>query len=210
MPLRQTQGSLLVGRSQLNSHYLTNTIFVCAVDHVLPPPFHLQPKERVSKYDESRGFQAADEGPLDDPIAEKLRQQRLVEEADYESTMELFGKERNLEGFIPKSVKDFEDMSQTIVAKYFLPNHKGNAAQYKAGVKVLLRHVLRPMSAAEVKDVESAVAGIRADKLKEEKLAAGGKKTLKKAALNVGRTGASAGLDDYVYDDPLDDDFDFM
>lgn len=52
----------------------------------------LQKKRIESKYDESRGVHAIDEGPLDDPIAEKLRQQRLVEEADYAATMELFGK----------------------------------------------------------------------------------------------------------------------
>lgn len=53
----------------------------------------VQPKVKESKYDESRGMQrgGVDEGPLDDPIAEKLRQQRLVEEADYAATMELFG-----------------------------------------------------------------------------------------------------------------------
>lgn len=118
---------------------------------------------------------------------------------------------RELEGFIPKSTKDFEEMAQAIAAKYFLPNAKGNGAQYKAGVKTLLHHILRPMAAAEVKDVETAVAGIRADKLKEEKLATGGKKTLKKAALNVGKGGGSAGLEDYVYDDlGVDDDYDFM
>lgn len=32
-----------------------------------------------------------DGSPLDDPIAEKLRKQRLVEEADFKATMELFG-----------------------------------------------------------------------------------------------------------------------
>jgi hypothetical protein len=32
----------------------------------------------------------------------------------------------------------------------------------------------------------------------------------KKKVLNVGRSGGSAGLDDYQYDDPLDDDVDFM
>lgn len=46
----------------------------------------------MSKYDESKGLRsAADEGPLDDPIAEKLRLQRLVEESDYQNAMELFG-----------------------------------------------------------------------------------------------------------------------
>jgi hypothetical protein len=32
----------------------------------------------------------------------------------------------------------------------------------------------------------------------------------KKAAINVGRGGASAGLDDLLYDEPLDDEYDFM
>lgn len=58
---------------------------------------HLQAKEKkgLAKYDESKGAQrrvaAEDDTPLDDPIAEKLRQQRLIEEADYQATMELFG-----------------------------------------------------------------------------------------------------------------------
>ena len=54
-------------------------------------------------------------------------------------------------------------------------------------------------------------AGIRADKLKEEKAAAAaGKKTTKKATLNVGKSGGSAGLDDYQYDVADEDDYDFM
>ena len=55
----------------------------------------VQPKEKPSsKYDESRGAEGgAEEGgdALADPVAEKLRQQRLVEEADYKATLELFG-----------------------------------------------------------------------------------------------------------------------
>lgn len=31
-----------------------------------------------------------------------------------------------------------------------------------------------------------------------------------KKTVNVGKGGASAGLDDYTYDEPLDDDYDFM
>lgn len=63
-----------------------------------PPPValsSLQAKEKkgLSKYDESKGVQrrGEDDTPLDDPIAEKLRQQRLIEESDYQATMELFG-----------------------------------------------------------------------------------------------------------------------
>ena len=63
----------------------------------------------------------------------------------------------------------------------------------------------RPSRAAHAR----SPAGIRSDKLKEEKAsAAGGKKSTKKAALNVGRSGGSAGLDDVIYDEPLDDDYD--
>lgn len=170
-------------------------------------------KPRFSKYDESRGLKAAiDEGPLDDPIAEKLRQQRLVEEADYEATMELFGKKLDLDTFIPKSTTDFEDLGKSIAAKYLVPHHKGNAAQYKAGLKAMLHAALRPLTAAETKDIETAIAGVRADKLKEEKKAVGGKKTMKKAALNVGRDRGSAGLEDFIYEsngDP-EDSYDFM
>jgi translation initiation factor 3 subunit J len=65
------------------------------------------------------------------------------------------------------------------------------------------------MSAQEVKDVETSVAGLRSDKLKEEKAtAAGGKKSFKKVALNVGGSGKSAGLDEYVYTDLVDDEYD--
>jgi translation initiation factor 3 subunit J len=62
---------------------------------ILPRPNWLQTKDKkgLSKYDESKGVQrrADDDTPLDDPIAEKLRQQRLIEESDYQSTIELFG-----------------------------------------------------------------------------------------------------------------------
>lgn len=168
------------------------------------------PKPKISKYDESRGAQAADEGPLDDPIAEKLRQQRLVEEADYAATMELFGTNRDIDSFIPKSIKDYEELGQALAAKYLLPHARGNGAGYKAGLKALLHAAMKPLTVQEAKDVETTVAGIRSEKVKEEKATAAGKKTAKKAALNVGRSGGTAGLDDYVYDDPLDDDYDFM
>ncbi|KAH7624233.1 hypothetical protein Ndes2526B_g01496 [Nannochloris sp. 'desiccata'] len=169
-------------------------------------------KPRVSKYDESRGLvSAVDEGPLDDPIAEKLRQQRLVEDADYEATMDLFGKSINLETFVPKSAKDFDDLGKAVAAKYLLPHSKGNAASYKAGMKALLHAALRPLTASEAKDIETVVAGIRSDKLKAEKAAVGGKKSTKKATLNLGRDRGSAGLEDYIYDDAGEgDDFEFM
>lgn len=171
----------------------------------------VQKKPKESKYDESRGLQrVVDEGPLDDPIAEKLRQQRLVEEADYAATMELFGKSRELDGFIPKTNVEFEELGKLVAIKYLLPHEKAKASLYKGAIKSLLHTCLHSLSASDVKDLETCVAGIRSEKLKAEKALNAGKKQMKKASLNVGKGGGSAGLDDYVFDDPLEDDFDFM
>ncbi|GLT73537.1 hypothetical protein SLA2020_453880 [Shorea laevis] len=55
-----------------------------------------------------------------DPVAEKLRQQRLVEEADYKSTQELFSKrddDKTLDNFIPKSESDFLEYAELISHK---------------------------------------------------------------------------------------------
>lgn len=173
--------------------------------------FSMQPKPKVSKYDESKGVQrVVDEGPLDDSLAEKLRQQRLVEEADYAATMELFGSSRDLDGFIPKSSAEFEELGKLIAAKYLLPHAQAKPGNYKGAIKSLLRASLHSMAASDVKDIETCVSGIRSERLKAEKVVHAGKKTLKKATLNVGKGGGSAGLDDYVYDDALEDDFDFM
>ena len=48
-------------------------------------------KKAVSKYDESRGVQDIDDTPLDDPVAEKLRKQKLLEDADLQNAEDLFG-----------------------------------------------------------------------------------------------------------------------
>lgn len=117
---------------------------------------------------------------------------------------------RDLEGFIPKTNVEFDELGKLVAFKYLVPHSKGKAGQYKSALKSLLHASLYGMSVADIKDIETCVAGIRAERLKEEKAAQGGKKTKKKATLNVGKGGGSAGLDDYVYDDPLEDEFDFM
>ena len=119
---------------------------------------------------------------------------------------------RQLEGFVPKTLKEHEEFGQLVAVKHFMPLAKGAVSPHtKAAVKALLKVALRPLSAADIKEVETFVAALRADKIKEEKASTLGKKTLKKATLNVGRGGGMAGLDDYKYDDAGNgDDFDFM
>ena len=64
---------------------------------------------------------------LADPIAEKLRQQKLVEEADLKAAIELFGSEEDfkdfkLDEFQPKNAKDFEKLATASVKKHFFTN----------------------------------------------------------------------------------------
>ncbi|XP_022845687.1 eukaryotic translation initiation factor 3 subunit J-like [Olea europaea var. sylvestris] len=77
----------------------------------------------TAKSDDKKGkavaVEAATDAPLD-PVQEKLRQQRLVEEADYRSTTELFAKaddEKTLDNFIPKSESDFLEYAELIAHK---------------------------------------------------------------------------------------------
>ena len=157
-----------------------------------------------------------------------------------------------------------------IVQQYIMPHSKNQ--HYKTLLKALLKQACVPVALLEVKDLETCVAGIKSDKIKEDKAAKEAKKGTemlhkthdpmnasvlrmlvwrhvmrdstqqsscftqclpqtksadlvnrsqcilqnvaavagKKKNVNVGSKGGSAGLDDYKYDEPLDDAEDFM
>jgi translation initiation factor 3 subunit J len=160
-----------------------------------------------------------DDGALDDPIAEKLRRQKLVEEADLRAAKELFGggdEDIALDGFEPKSKSEYEKLGSAISYKYL--TSRSESAFYTAGLKALLRVALRDLCAADVKDVEQAIVTIRSDKVKKEKAeaevakkAAAGSKKGKGKFLNAGGKGGDSGLDDFKYDlESVDDAYDFM
>lgn len=155
---------------------------------------------------------AAADTPLDDPAAEKARRQRLVEEADLAAARELFGTALDLDGAKPpKGSAACEAWGRTVAGKYLTPH--ADRPHYQAMLRALLKAALEPLDLPAVKEVEASVAGVRSDKLKAEaaaKAAARAGSGGKKKTLNVGRSGGAAGLDDFVYDDPLDDDVDFM
>ncbi|KAH9290517.1 hypothetical protein KI387_034634, partial [Taxus chinensis] len=145
---------------------------------------------------------------LADPVAEKLRQQRLVEEADYEATTELFGKssgDKSLDNFIPKSEEDFLEYAELIGHK-LRPYEK--SFYYLALLKGVMRHAMTSLKAADAKEVASSVTVIANEKLKAEKEAAAGKKKTgaKKKQLHVDRP------DDDALAGPYDDlnEYDFM
>uniref|UniRef100_A0A7N0U4B4 Eukaryotic translation initiation factor 3 subunit J n=1 Tax=Kalanchoe fedtschenkoi TaxID=63787 RepID=A0A7N0U4B4_KALFE len=143
-----------------------------------------------------------------DPVAEKLRQQRLVEESDYKFTTALFGKkddEKSLDTFIPKSESDFAEYAELISHK-LRPYEK--SFHYLGLLKAVMRLSMVNLRAADAKEVASSVTAIANEKLKAEKEANAGKKktAAKKKQLQVDKPDDEAGG---VYD-ALDDDYDFM
>ena len=161
---------------------------------------------------------------LADPVAEKLRRQKLVEEADLISAKELFGTDGeaiDLTTYAPKSEKEFAKYGNLVATKYMTVVK--DSAFYKETVKAFIKNAVRNSSAAEIKEIEASIVAIRNDKVKKEKAdaalnmkaeqaekAKAGKG--KKKFLNMkGVKGANSGLDDYKYDSYTpDDDYDFM
>ncbi|RZR98450.1 hypothetical protein BHM03_00027804 [Ensete ventricosum] len=145
---------------------------------------------------------------------------RLVEEADYKSTAELFAKkgdEKTLDNFIPKSEDDFLEYAELLSHK-IRPYEK--SFYYIGLLKAVMRLSMSSLKAADAKEVASSVTAIANEKLKAEKEANAGKKKqgknlvywyystgTKKKQLHVDRA-----EDDYVtaggYNDV--DDYDFM
>ncbi|KAF3955670.1 hypothetical protein ACB098_09G080400 [Castanea mollissima] len=171
------------------------------------PPVEKAPKKPIAKAAEKKGKTVVvKEEPLD-PVAEKLRQQRLVEEADYKSTKELFGErgdEKTLDNFIPKSENDFLEYAE-LVSNKLRPFEK--SYHYITLLKAVMRLSMTTLKAADAKDVASSVSAIANEKLKAEKEAnAGKKKGSKKKQLLVDKPDDDIAVNSY---DALDD-YDFM
>lgn len=173
------------------------------------PPAEKVPKKSVTKVSENKGTTSKVETQeVLDPVAEKLRQQRLVEEADYKSTKELFGKkgeDKSIDTFIPKSESDFLEYAELLSHK-LRPHEK--SFHYMGLLKAVMRLSLTSLKAADAKEVASSITAIANEKLKAEKEANAGKKktAAKKKQLHVGRPDDEAVVTTY---DALDD-YDFM
>ncbi|KVI08230.1 eukaryotic translation initiation factor 3 subunit J-like [Cynara cardunculus var. scolymus] len=185
-------------------------------DEPAPPPVVAPPPEKAPKkptakpiQEKGKAVEVAKEEPLD-PVAEKLRQQRLVEEADYKNTAELFatkkGDGKNIDSFIPKSESDFMEYAELISNK-LRPYEK--SFHYIGLLKSVMRLSMTSLKASDAKEVASSVTAIANEKLKAEKEAAAGKKKTggKKKQLQVDKPDdeavVNAGYDGY-------DDYDFM
>ncbi|CAI0388557.1 unnamed protein product [Linum tenue] len=168
------------------------------------------PKKPVLKSTKEKTVEPAKEEPPLDPVAEKLRQQRLVEEADYRNTKELFGSksstnEKNIDNFIPKSESDFLEYAELISQRLRLYE---KSYHFISLLKTVMRHSMTSLKAADAKEVASSVTAIANEKLKAEKEANAGKKKTggKKKQLHVDKPDDDIVVTGY---DALDD-YDFM
>ncbi|CAI8619804.1 unnamed protein product [Vicia faba] len=137
------------------------------------------PKKSSEKATDKKGkeveVEPVKEEPLD-PLAEKLRQKRLVEEADYKSTKELFGgatDEKNIDTFIPKSESDFLEYAELI--SYRLRAFE-KSYHYMNLLKSVMRISMTSLKGADAKDIASSVTAIANEKIKAEKESNAGKK----------------------------------
>ncbi|KAL5199557.1 hypothetical protein ABZP36_020760 [Zizania latifolia] len=166
---------------------------------------------KKGKQQASTSTEVVEDEVLDDPALEKLRQQRLVEEADFKSTTELFGKkngsEKSLDTFIPMSDSDFAEYAQLISNKLH-PYEK--SFHYMGLLKNVMRLSMASLKGADAKDLSSSIAAIANEKIKAEKETAAGKKKqgAKKKQLHMENKD-----EDFIpgrgnFDDP--DEYDFM
>ncbi|KAJ7975356.1 Eukaryotic translation initiation factor 3 subunit J [Quillaja saponaria] len=175
-----------------------------------PPAPAAKPAEKAPKKSSEKKGKSVEpikEEPLD-PVAEKLHQQRLVEEADYKSTKELFAKrgdEKTLDNFIPKSESDFMEYAE-LVSHKIRPFEK--SFHYIGLLKAVMRLSMTSLKAADAKDVASSITAIANEKIKAEKEANAGKKKTggKKKQLHVDKPDDDLVVSGY---DALDD-YDFM
>ncbi|XP_060198518.1 uncharacterized protein LOC132627258 [Lycium barbarum] len=174
-------------------------------------PVEKAPKKPAAKSIEKKGKEVkvdTMEVPLD-PVAEKLRQQRLVEEADYRSTAELFsrkgGDDKILNNFIPKSKSDFLEYAELISHK-LRPYEK--SYHYIGLLKNVMRLSMTVLKGQDAKDIASSVTAMANEKIKAEKEANASKKKsgAKKKQIHVDKPDDEAVVN--AYDGY--DDYDFM
>ena len=66
-------------------------------------------------------------------------------------------------------MKDHEELARLVAEQYLLPHSKNQ--HYKTLLKAIVKQCCGPVSLQEVKDLETCMAGIKSDKLKQEKAA---------------------------------------
>ncbi|KAF8398879.1 hypothetical protein HHK36_014743 [Tetracentron sinense] len=132
------------------------------------PPAEKICKKLVAKDIEKKGKTAelAKEAPLNF-LADKLHQQRLVEEADYKSNTELFAKgddDKSLHTFLPKSESDFLEYAELIAHK-LRPYEE--SFHYIGLLKAVMRLSMTDLKAADAEEVAFSLVILLSTKKKQ-------------------------------------------
>jgi len=179
-----------------------------------PPPDKKNIKPPASKKPAAAPAVAIKEEILD-PLEEKLRKQKLVEESDYQNTKDIFsgiGDKRNekdeevdINTFHPSSEAEFERLAAAVAKK--LTTLEGSGL-YASFLKSLVRQICTPLRVEDCKDISAALNVVVNDKLKAEKEktkpkkkgggATSGKKTNVKEAFDYDGGAYDDGDDDFM------------
>lgn len=139
-------------------------------------------------------------------LEEKLRQQKLAEDGDFELARELLGtrestpQEGTLDAMSPVSKEEFEEFEKAISEK--IANFS-NSEHYPEFVENLVKSMCMTLNTITLKKIKTDVEAFHSAKLKEEKAAKGGKKPAKKNVIKMERDNdyAIGGYQDNDMDD---------
>lgn len=134
--------------------------------------------------------------------AEKLRRQRMQEEADLQLAKEAFGltESDGIDSLQPVTRDDFDNLRKALATKLTACER---SPHYMGFLDDLLRDLSLNMEPEDVKRLSSSLNAVANEKVKQQKLKHKKKGTKKGASLNVGKDDGLVNLDDYgnEYDD---------
>ncbi|CAN8029122.1 hypothetical protein HPB47_000694 [Ixodes persulcatus] len=160
-------------------------------------------ERRRREAEERRAREEANRTPEDEQ-AEKLRRQRMQEEADLELAKEAFGLNQQesdgIDALQPQTKEDFDSLRKALANKL---TSCEKSPLYVAFLDDLLRDLSLNMEPDDLKRLSSSLTAVANEKVKQQKLKHK-KKGKKGASLHVGKDdGLDVTLDDYgnEYDD---------
>ncbi|XP_037268493.2 eukaryotic translation initiation factor 3 subunit j isoform X2 [Rhipicephalus microplus] len=134
--------------------------------------------------------------------AEKLRRQRMQEEADLQLAKEAFGltESDGIDSLQPVTRDDFDNLRKALATKLTACER---SPHYMGFLDDLLRDLSLNMEPEDVKRLSSSLNAVANEKVKQQKLKHKKKGAKKGASLNVGKDDGLVNLDDYgnEYDD---------
>jgi len=155
-----------------------------------------------------------EEPPLD-PIAQKIKNQKMVEESDYQHTQDIFlgfekkrteqGGELDLDKIDPKTEAEFEQLAGELAAKLeIFSSH----FQYVNFLKSLVKNLATSLTKVDdCRELSSAINVVINDKLTKAKGKGAKKKPTVAAPTATAGKKVNIKEDMQVYDDDDDDDF---